>query len=138
MNRITLIVLLTAAAAASAAPATPAANRFAGVWVATFKGTVICTLEIEEKDDQISGVSKACKISVDQNGDIIEGEAPDGSEHPEPFLNAKVDGAVLKYEEDDDGKPLKFELKLTAEGKAELRIVDAPITIKPIRFERKP
>ena len=32
---------------------------------------------------------------------------------------------------------MKFELKLTAEGKAELRIVDTPVAIKPIRFERR-
>jgi hypothetical protein len=137
MKQITLIALLMAAAASSAVPAA-AANRFAGVWVAMFKGTVVCTLEIEEKDGQISGASKACKISVDQNGDLIDGEKPDGSETPEPFIGPKADGAILRYEQDDDGKPIKFELRLTGDDKAELRIVNAPITVKPIKFEHKP
>ena len=45
---------------------------------------------------------------------------------------------ILSYEiEEDDGSRMKFQFKLTTEGKAELRFVDAPIKIKPIRFERR-
>jgi hypothetical protein len=130
MRAITFLILLTGLACG-------AEPRFGGTWVATFKGTPICTLEIEEKDDRISGVTRACNISVDQNGDLIEGATPDSSEPGEPFLHPRVDGSILKYEQDDDGKPIKFELKLTAEGKAELRIVDSPVVVKPIRFEKR-
>jgi hypothetical protein len=115
-----------------------AGTRFGGVWEASFKGTVICTIEIEDKGDTVEGVSKSCKVSVDQNGDLLETEAPDGSEPPQPFVKPKVDGSSIRYElEENDGSRMKFEFRLTGEGKAELRFVDAPIAIKPIRFERR-
>ena len=111
--------------------------RFSGRWVAAFKGTDICIIEIEESDGKVSGESKACKISVDQNGDLLEGESPDPSQAPEPFLSPKVDGASLRYEQADGADRMKFEFRVTGEGKAELRFVGAPIAIKPIRFERR-
>ena len=132
MRIVSLAFLLACAIIASAAP-----GRFGGLWVATFKGA-ICTLEIEDSGDKIAGVSKSCKISVDQNGELIEADAPDGSGAPQPFIKPKTDGAVLSYElEEDDGERMKFEFRTTGEGKAELRFVDAPIAIKPIRFERR-
>lgn len=117
--------------------AVPAAQRFGGTWVAKFKGVDICTLEIKEDGEKIEGSSKDCKVSVDQNGDLIEGEAPDGSGSPEPFLNPKAEGDVLRYQQDEDGTPMKFEFHLTGDGKAELHFIGAPVTIKPIRFERR-
>lgn len=123
MRLIAIFVTLLLAGVASAAAAR---GRFAGHWVATFKGTDICILEIEESGDKVTGYTKFCKISVDQNGDLVEAEAPDGTEPDEPFFNQQ-----------DDAERMKFELKLTAEGKAELRIVDTPVAIKPIRFERR-
>ena len=126
-------VFLLACAVAAAAP-----GRFAGEWVATFKGTTICTLEIEEPGGKLAGVSKACKISVDQKGDLIDAAAPDGDQMPQPFVNPKVEGSTLTYELiEDDGERMKFEFRLTAERKAELRFVGAPIAIKPIRFDRR-
>ncbi|HEY3742756.1 MAG TPA: hypothetical protein VGL53_23080 [Bryobacteraceae bacterium] len=118
--------------------AVPPAQRFGGIWVATFKGVDICTLEIKDDGEKIEGASKDCKVSVDQNGDLIEGEKPDGSGEPEPFLSPKVDGTVLRYQQDEDGTPMKFELHLMGEGKADLHFIGAPITIKPIKFERRP
>ena len=52
-------------------------SRFAGEWVAAFKGTTICKLAIEESGSKITGASMFCKISVDQNGELIEGGEPD-------------------------------------------------------------
>ena len=117
-----------------------AGNRFGGVWVANFKGTTICTLEIDDKDETLTGVSKSCRISVDQNGDLLEAEAPAPEEsQPSHEFKPKVDGLSIRYElEDDDASSLKFEFRLTGEGKAELHFVNPPITIKPIRFERRP
>ena len=64
--------------------------------------------------------------------------APDGDQMPQPFVNPKVEGSTLTYELfEDDGERMKFEFRLTAERKAELRFVGAPIVIKPIRFDRR-
>jgi hypothetical protein len=132
---ISLIFLLAGAAGtASAAP-----NRFDGVWVATFKGTAICTLEIKDDGNQIAGVSKACKVSVDQYGDLLEGEAPDGSEPPLPFVKPKADGGALRYElVEENGERMTFEFHIVGDGRGDLRFINAPVSIKPIRFDRKP
>jgi hypothetical protein len=37
----------------------------------------------------------------------------------------------------DDDDVLKFEMKLLGDRRAEVRILDAPIPIKPIHFDRK-
>ena len=85
-------VLVTAAVCSFA----QSPSRFAGAWVAMLNGTAICTLEIEGDEAKPAGVSRACKISVDQNGELLEGEAPDGSGPVQPFLKPKVDGPVLR------------------------------------------
>ena len=131
--RFLFIAVVLASGMASAADA----KRFGGTWTASFKGTVICTLEIEDAGDgKVTGVTKGCNVSVDQNGDLIEAPAHEGPDNPQPFLNTKVDGDLLRFEEEDGSDVLKFELRLTGKGTADLRILDAPITIKPIHFER--
>src|SRR3954451_4739611 len=116
----------------------PDSGRFAGIWVAHFKGADICTIEINQNDSKIDGVTKSCKVSIDQNGELIDADAPDPSEPPRPFLKAQATGGVLTYEqEDNDGQPMKFEFRLSSEGKADLHILGAPIAIRPIRFERR-
>lgn len=131
MRLLSLVLFLSATLTAQG-------PRFSGKWLATFKGMTICTLEIEEPGGKIAGVSAACRISVDQNGDLIEAEAPDANQDPQPFLNPKVSGSILTYELiEDDGERMKFEFKLTGDGKAELRFVNVPVAIKSIRFERQ-
>lgn len=126
-------ILLMASFVLNAAP-----GRFTGQWVAKLKGSVICTLEIEEPGGKIAGVSKSCHISVDQNGELLEAGVIEKDQDPLPFFNPKADGSTLTYELlEDDGERMKFEFKLTAEGKADLRFLSAPIAIKPIHFERQ-
>ena len=56
---------------------------------------------------------------------------------PLPILSAKLQGNILTFEQKDDDAVLKFEMKPIGEGRAGLKILDTPIPIKPIRFERR-
>ena len=110
-------------------------KKFAGTWEAKFKDKVICTIRVTA-GEQISGELAACSISIDGNGDLQEPESTD-HDKPEPMLNPKLQGDTLTFESKDDDDVLKFEMKLVGNEKAELRILETPMPIKPIRFERQ-
>ena len=112
-----------------------AQKKFAGTWEAKFKDKVICTIQVTA-GEQISGELAACSISIDGNGDLQEPESTD-HDKPEPMLNPKLQGDTLTFESKDDDDVLKFEMKVVGNEKAELRILETPMPIKPIRFERK-
>ena len=111
-------------------------KKFAGTWEAKWKDKVICTVMLKA-GEHISGDMEACNINADANGDLQEPESTGDSDPPSPILNAKLEGDMLRFELKDDDDVLKFEMKLVGEGKAELRILEAPMPVKPIRFERK-
>jgi hypothetical protein len=113
-----------------------AQKKFAGTWEAKWKDKVICTVRLKA-GEQISGEMEACNINADANGDLQEPESTDHSDPPSPILNAKLQGDTLTFEMKDDDDVLKFEMKLIADGRAEVRILDAPVPIKPIHFDRK-
>jgi hypothetical protein len=114
-----------------------AQKKFAGTWEAKWKNKVICTLRLKA-GEQISGETEACSINVDANGDLQEPQSAEPSDNsPLPILNAKLQGDALLFEEKDGDDVLKFEMKLISDGRAELRILDAPVPMKPIHFERK-
>ena len=112
--------------------------RFAGTWEAKFKGTVICTIALETAE-KITGTASACNINVDDDGNLIEPEAAQGPAEPAPILNPKVDGGTLSFEirDEDDEHPTRMQIELKGEGRAELRILDAPVKIKPIPLTKR-
>lgn len=114
-----------------------AQKKFAGAWEARWKDKVICTLRLKA-GEQISGDTEACGINVNAAGDL---EDPGSTEHsdepPSPILNPKLEGDTLTFEEKDGDGVLKFEMKLISDGRAEVRILNAPVPIKPIHFDRK-
>jgi len=82
--------------------------------------------------------AEACNISVDENGELKEPESAEPSdEPPSPILNAKLQAETLTFEEKDGDDVMKFEMKLVGDGQAELKILDAPVPVKPIHFARK-
>jgi hypothetical protein len=113
-----------------------AQKKFAGTWEAKWKDKVVCTITLKA-GAQITGETVACSIHVDANGDLDEPESGGSGGPPAPILNAKLQGDTLTFQEDADGEVIKFEMKLVGDGRAELKILDAPVLMKPIRFERK-
>jgi hypothetical protein len=139
MRKLPFFVLLLAAIALHVLDAqdTGAQKRFAGTWEAKVKDKVICTIKLEASET-ISGAMHDCKINVNGDGELIEPEASEGSEDkPAPILDPKIQADTLSFEIKDEDDLLKFELKLTGEGQAELRVLNAPALIKPIHFEKK-
>jgi hypothetical protein len=113
-----------------------AQKRFAGTWEAKWKDKVVCTITLKA-GVQISGEMFACSFQADAKGDLQEPESTGPAGPPAPILNAKLQGDTLSFQEKDDDDVVKFEMKLIGEGRAELKILDAPVLIKPIRFDRK-
>jgi len=117
-------------------PAAAQQQKFAGVWEARFKGEVFMTLKLEA-GDPISGSLSGGSISVNDDGDLT---AASGGGKELPILNPKVDGNKLSFEwKEDEDETLKFEMRLTADGEAQLQFMDAPegLRIKPIPIRRK-
>ena len=113
-----------------------AQKKFAGTWEAKFKDKVICTIRVKA-GEPISGETADCSIDIDESGDLKAPESDDHPDNPSPMLNPKVHGDTLTFEEKDGNDILKFEMKVVGDGQAELTILDAPITVKPIHFARK-
>ena len=113
-----------------------AQKKFAGTWEAKFRDKVICTIRVTA-GETISGEMSGCNINVDQNGDLKEPDSTDRSEESSPMLNPAVHGDTLSFEEKDGDDVVKFEMKVAGDGQAELRILDAPVPLKPIHFARK-
>ena len=111
-----------------------AQKHFAGTWQAKFNGSVFLTLRLEP-GTRISGTVSTGRITVDDDGELTEAEAsPEGKESD--VMHARIDGERLTFETDDDGELTKFEMRITSDGKAELRFVGQPVKIKPIRLNR--
>src|SRR5215472_4904289 len=112
-------------------------QRFAGTWEAKFKGTVFCTIKLKA-GERISGATYACSIHVNEDGELEDPKPADDPDSLEPILHPEINGDTLSFEMADEGDTrLKLELKLVSTGQAELRFLNAPVRIKPIRFERK-
>lgn len=111
-------------------------QRFAGTWEAKYKGAIICTIKLEA-GEKLSGATEGCNIHVNDDGDLIETQPEEQAGEPSPILNAKIEGEKLSFEIKDGDDTMKLELTLTGEGRSELRFVDAPVKIKPVRFERR-
>jgi hypothetical protein len=118
---------------------TPAEReRFAGTWEIKFNGAVICTIALET-GEKISGTTSGCSINVDNDGNLIEPDSPPEPAEPEPILNPKIDGSILSFEirDEEDEHPTRMQIELKGEGRAELRIVDAPVKVKPIPLTKR-
>lgn len=112
------------------------AKKFVGEWQARFKDKVICTIRLKS-GDPISGQAENCRINVDANGDLQEPDSDGQPDTPSPIMNAKLSGSTLSFEEKEGDDVIKFEFTLVGEGKAELKILDAPVSLKPIPFVRQ-
>ncbi|MBV8820374.1 MAG: hypothetical protein JO022_18585 [Acidobacteriaceae bacterium] len=110
-------------------------NNFQGTWEAKFKGTIFCILNINESKE-VSGSLVCGSLSVDDSGELTEVGAP-GDRARMPLQQIKADERIMSFAVDDGDGPMKFEFRITGEERAELRFLDAPQKINPIRFTRQ-
>ena len=117
-------------------PAAAEQSKFAGVWEARFKGEVFMILKLEP-GDPISGSLSGGNISVNDDGDLTEAS---GGGKELAISNPKVDGNKLSFAwKEDEEETLKFEMRLTGDGEAQLQFMDMPEghRIKPFPIKRK-
>jgi hypothetical protein len=139
MRKLTIPLLFLAALTPLAlAQDVDAQKRFAGTWVAKVLDKVVCTIKLEAAQ-AITGAMHACQLNVDGDGELKEPDAPRDDDSPEPMLDPKIQGETLSFgmKDEDGAPPVKFELQLTGDRQAELRILDAPIAVKPIHFAKQ-
>lgn len=135
MTKLTIAALIFAAFPLLAqAPDAP--SKFFGTWEAKVDSTVVCTIRLKA-GDPISGATEACSIHADSNGNLLLPDSNTRSDQPASIINARLNGDTLNFEEKDDDGVTKFELTLTGDGKADLKLPEAPVLIKPIHFARK-
>jgi hypothetical protein len=112
-------------------------RKFAGTWEARYKGAVVCTIKLQV-GERIFGAAYGCAVHVNNEGNLVE-TMPAVSEDPSPIIRPNLNGDTLSFGLLDEGETqaTKLELHLVRDGQAELRFVDAPVAIKPLRFDRK-
>ena len=114
------------------------ATKFDGTWEAVRDGKVFLVLKIRT-EQKITGTLNAGSIHLSDEGELLE--ATPVEDHEAPFFFAKAEGDKLEfdYQDQGDNEVMHFELKLTAEGAGELRIVDEHIPkMKPFHLKKRP
>jgi hypothetical protein len=133
-----LCCLIAASLAALPSSRSASPRSFSGTWEARLKGALICTLELHA-GQSITGAMLGCTVRVNEAGDLIESDPPDGPQDHAPILGATLQGDTLRFEtrDEEDERPLRFELHLTGRSRADLLCLDAPVPVKPIHFQRR-
>jgi hypothetical protein len=107
---------------------------FLGTWQAKFQGRVYFTIRLAG-GEEIGGTVSTGKISFDDDGDLTEAE-PSPTGKVSPIRNPVIENGKLTFEVEDDGEPLKMEMKLVGENQADLLLFIPETKVKPIRFRR--
>lgn len=108
---------------------------FAGAWHAKFNGAVFMMLKLQI-GESISGTLSGGHIEVNRDGDIINAS---GGGAELPISNARLEDGKLSFDwNDSDDDTVKFSMKLTGDGGAELQFLSLPegVKMKPIRLMR--
>jgi hypothetical protein len=100
-------------------------TKFSGTWEASAGDKVFLVLKLQA-GSKISGTLNAGSISMDDEGNLVEAGPVEDKESPIFF--ARAEGDKLEFDfQDEDNEVMHFELKLVAENRAELRIIDRHI-----------
>ena len=118
-------------------------RAFLGTWGAVFQGKQFLTLVIRRDAERVTGTLSSFDLNFDTSGNLSEAEP--GSGPGSEVVAARLYNGVLhiKVKDRDTGDTLELELKLVENAKAELSIVDVPVTPgsatpKPLILTREP
>jgi hypothetical protein len=140
LNRSKFLLALSMVAGLTAARSQENQKVFSGTWEGKFKGAVFCVLTLQA-GEKISGTLSPGTITANDDGEITDARPsdPEPSGKELPILNPKIEDGRLSFDwKDTDDETSKFELKITGEGEAELRLIGAgDHPIKPITLRRR-
>jgi hypothetical protein len=124
--RIIPVALLTVALLELCAASQPDdVKKFAGTWQAEFKGTPYLVVTLKG----LSGTISIGSITMNGEGDLADVQEA-VNEHP--IQAVRVNGDTVYFQAKDE----EYEVTLTGEGQAVLRIIDAPPLIGPFGMRR--
>jgi hypothetical protein len=111
--------------------------KFEGTWEAALEGKVFLVLKVQA-GQKISGTLNAGSITLTDEGELVKAEPVEDKEAPFFFAKAEGDKLEFDYQDQGDDEIMHFELKLTDEGAAELRIVDERVPkMKPFHLRKR-
>jgi hypothetical protein len=103
-------------------------KAFLGTWRAEFQGKPFLTLTLRRDGQHATGTLSSFNLNFDSSGNLSDAEAGDGAGSAVVSARVYNDTLHLKVKELDSEDRLELELKLLDDSKAELTIVDVPVT----------
>ncbi len=118
-------------------------KAFLGTWRAEFQGKPFLTLTLRRDGQHTTGTLSSFNLNFDSSGNLSDAEAGDGAGSAVVSARVYNDTLHLKVKELDSEDRLELELKLLDDSKAEITIVDVPVTPgsatpKPLILIREP
>ena len=131
-----LLDILFMLASAWTMPALAGQQHFAGTWEAKYKDQVFIRLTLQENDG-VTGTLSGGNIQANDDGEITEASGG-GQELPITNTRREAPDKLTFDWKDSDNETLKFTLRLTRDGEAELRFDSLPegAKLKPIPLRR--
>ena len=126
--------LIVLAMLVSAGQATPA--PVAGTWTAQFEGKTFATLKLEATGGTLTGGLTIGDIEVDTKGALKRvGEPP---RELKPIIDVKQSGSVVAFSMRDEDEIDRFEFRILADSRAELRLLLSDDDLKELAAEGVP
>ncbi len=112
-------------------PAKTSRPLFAGLWVAEFKGTPYLALEIKQKGS-LTGAISTGSVNADAEGNVSEVVEPAGQMRR--IYDARIDrtGRLVFVTKESGGQETEYQMGLTEDGKASLKIAGMPVNPFPL------
>jgi hypothetical protein len=98
-----------------------ALQPFDGTWTADVQGRPLVRLELHASGGALTGRIQLADIHVDSTGAVESVNS--GLSAPAPLFDVIVKGGTATFTRHDDADVDPFELVLTADGRAELRLI---------------
>jgi len=124
----------------------PDLKAFVGTWTASYKGDIFATLVLKQERGTLSGTLNNFDLSVDKEGNLIDGTHKDDGDAPllnVHFKSGALYFVVLEKDQYREGMNWKFVPRNAQQGELspvlELE-ADVPKdkVVKPIRMVREP
>jgi len=116
-------------------------EAYVGIWKAEYQGKTFALLKLKIENQKLNGTLSSGEINVDKDGEVNEVTEEANSETP--ISEIKRDGAALSFKVQNENDVDQYQLNLTGEDSAELKIVSpGPLpegvpVIKPFKMRKQ-
>jgi hypothetical protein len=129
-----------------AAPVGSAAQKtdqaYVGVWKGEYQGKTFCVLKLKVTQDKLSGTIAAGGVEIGEDGEV--NQVSQEADNEIAISEIKNDGARLSFKAKDGPDLDEYDMELTGETKAELRLrlpadeAKSVPALKPFKLTRIP